>query len=471
MNKPHRFAFSLLVALCVPTLQLHATPVELTLKSFIQRATQTDVVFEAILADQMAIQYRRDALLPDSDIILSLKHQYNFYIDQDRGNPEASLSLSKLFPLSGTDISLSYSKSSSIITTTDEAGLQLLVSQPIAKNAFGKGTRLLDQAIGVQNDILRHQIIEAYEDYLAGLSTIYYNWYSAYENLRLGRASLQSSEKLLENILARQRQKIALPIDVNKMRLLLIGKRENLVVLQEIHDTLANLINKSIGHPGGELIPVKPELPVAGVNFNADYNTFTQTSRTYRILRLLEQEGTLEVKKAADDLLPSTNLLLGYKLEGEDWGIRDREASYFAGISISWPLGRRVDTAKYKLAQIEHKKTVLSNRNKYEELHTNLKNLYLQIQREQKLIDIAAEKIKLAAAILRDEAENYSFGKVSLNDYLTAVNQLDQNRFNLVEHSVRLNKLSVEWLRLTDRLVDESVLENRKPQAPVNLPH
>jgi len=432
----------------------------LSLKDFIQRATKNDIAFEAILIDQLPLQYRRDALLPDSDVILSVKHQYNFYLDQDRTNPESTLSLSKLFSTTGTDVSLSYSKSSSALTETDDSSLQFLISQPIAKNAFGKGYRLRDQIIGIENDVSRYQIVEAYEDYLASLTAAYYNWYSAYENLKVGQTSYTSNQKLMDNILDRQRQKIALPIDVNKMELLLIGKKENTIVLQEIYDSISNLIFKAIRHKRATpYIPVNPDSPARGVAFDQDYEQFTQNSRTYRILRLLEQQGTMEVKKTADDLLPSTNLLLGYQLDGQDWGIRDQERSYFAGISLRWPIGRSVDTAKHKIAQIEHKKTVLSNQNKYEELHTNLKNLFLQIRREQKLITVSEKKIKLAESILKDEAENYSFGKVSLNDYLVAVNRVDENRFNHTERTVQLNKLLVEWLRLTDQLVGEEVLD------------
>lgn len=434
---------------------------KLTLKEFIQRATTNDVTFEAILIDQLPLQYRRDLLLPDRDVIMDVKYQHNFYLNQDRNNPEAILSLTKLFPYNGTEVSLSYSKSSSATIITDTSTLQFLISQPIAKNAFGKGTRLLDEIIGIENDISRYQIVEAYEDYLASLTAAYYNWYSAYENLRVGQASYKSNQKLMANILERQRQKIALPIDVNKMRLLLVGKNENVIILREIYDTYSNLIFKAIRHKASTpYIPTKPEQPASTVQFEQDYAQFTQNSRTYKALRLLEQQGTLEVKKAADDLLPSTNLLLGYKLDGQDWGIRNEEDSYFAGISLHWPIGQTTDRAKHRIVQIEHKKTVLSNQNKYEELRTNLKNLSLQIIREQELISISQKKIKLAEAILRDEAENYSFGKVTLNDYIDAVNRVDENRFSHTEHTVQLNKLLVEWLRLTDRLVDEKILDN-----------
>lgn len=433
----------------------------LALKEFIQQATQNDVTFETILIDQLTLKYRRDILLPDSDIIMDVKYKHHFYLNQNKNKPEASISLSKLFPYNGTQLSLSYNKTASGLTTSDPSNLQFLITQPIAQNAFGKGTELQDEIIGIENDIRRYQIVEAYEDYLASLTVAYYNWYSAYENLKVGQSSYQSNQKLMANILERQKQKIALPVDVNKMQLLLIGKKENIIVLQEIYDTYSNLIFKAIRYKGiTPYIPATPERPASTIQFAADYKNFTDNSRTYQTLNLLERQGTLQVEKAADNLLPSTNLLLGYQLDGQEWAIKDQERSYFAGISVRWPIGRSVDKAKQSIAQIEHKKTMLSNQNKYEDLHTNLKNIYLQIKREQKLISIADKKISLAESVLKDEAENYSYGKITLNDYIIAVNRVDENQFSYTEHSVQLNKLLVEWLRLTDQLVNENVLSN-----------
>lgn len=438
------------------------SPTVLTLKAFIEQVTRNDLGFETILIDQLSLKHRRDILLPDSDIIMDVKTQYYFYLDQDRKNPETTLSLSKLFPYNGTQLSLSYSKTPSTFSSSESSSLQFLISQPIAKNAFGKSTRLQNKIIGIENDISRYQIVEAYEDYLASLTAVYYDWYTAYENLKVSEASYQSNQKLMENILDRQRQKIALPIDVNKMELLLIGKKENVIVLQEIYGNYSNLIFKAIRHKGTILYtPEEPNRPTTQVQFERDYANFTQSSRTYRALALLEKQGTLEVKKAADDLLPSTNLLLGYKQDAQNPGAGSDGRSYFAGIELRWPIGRSVDKAKKRVAQIEHRKTVLANQDKYEDLRTNLKNLYQQIQREKTLVEVSQKKIKLAEAILGDEAENYSFGKVTLNDYLAAVNLADDTRFSYTEHSAQLNKLLVEWLRLTDQLVNEKqVLSN-----------
>ncbi|MDH5393312.1 MAG: TolC family protein [Gammaproteobacteria bacterium] len=440
-------------------------PPTLSLKRFIQQASLNDITFESILIDQLPLQYKRDTLLPDSDIFMDVKYQHNFYLDQDRDKPEASLSLSKLFPYNGTELSLSYARSSSVSSNAEDAGLSFSISQAIANNAFGKATRMLDKIIGLENDISRYQIVEAYEDYLASLTLAYYNWYSAYENLRVGQSSLRSSQKLMDNILERQRQNIALPIDVNKMKLLLIGKQENIIVLEQVYHTYANLIFKAIGHQGAAAyVPVKPAAPTAEIAFDNEYQAFTQGSRTYRMLNMLQQQGKLAVEKAADELLPSTRLLLGYTLQGQDWALQDQQDNLYAAFNFSLPIGNRISKAKKQLAEIELRKTRLANTNKYKELQINLKNLFLQIQHQQQLIAVSNKKIKLAEDILEDEAENYSFGKVTLNDYIAAVNNLDENRFSHTAHSVQLNKLLIEWLRLTDQLVSENVLSStQKP--------
>lgn len=440
-------------------------PKPLGLKQFIEKAAANDKQFEAILIEQLGLQYRRDLLLPDSDFIFDIKYQHNFYLDQDRDNPEASIALSKLFTDSGTELSLSYGKDSSVFSNSEASSLEVLVSQPIANNAFGKANQLQERIIGIENSVSRYQVIEAYEDYLASLTTIYYNWYSAYQNLELGKRSLRSNQKLMDNILARQRQNIALPVDVNKMRLLLLGREESLVSLQEVYDTYSNLVHRSIAvSDSTAFIPLAPSNAMKLSALDNDIDSLVKNGRSFQVFNLLAQQGSLEVEQVADELMPSTRLLFGYRLDGEEWAIDNQQDNLFAGITLSWPLGHTVNNAKKQLAQIAQRKTEISNASKLDELKTSLKNIALQIRRQQKLLDIAGKKITLSEAVLKDEAENYSFGKISLNDYITAVNRVDESRFSFTAHKVELNKLMVEWLRLSDQLVDESVLKTPASQ-------
>ncbi|MFC2061223.1 TolC family protein [Elusimicrobiota bacterium] len=437
----------------------------LAIEEFIETAVEKDAVLEEILIEELALKYQKHLKLPAGDLLLSVKSQYEFFLSQERSDPRAAISLSKLFPYSGTDISAEYMASPLVASDGNNSEISFLISQPIAKNAFGKATKLHDKIIGLETDIAEHQIIEAYEDYLANITVLYYNWYSAYEDLNIGESSYQQSLKLLENIEQRKKNNIALPVDVNKIKVQTLTKKENLIELQEKHESIFNRIKQTIRYEGKDrLQPVDPVMHNSmEISFDVEYDKFRKESRTYRMLGLLEEKSLLQVKKNADDLLPSTNLLLGYQIEGEDFTVKDGDDLLYAGLSVIWPFPGQRENAAYETAEITDRKVRLSNNNKYIQLRTDLKNLFIKIEREKKLISIAEEKIALAESILEDETKNYTYGKVSLNDFIDAVNRVDENRFRKILHSVQMKVLVTEWLRITDRLISRKDIK-KTPQ-------
>ncbi|MCK4936530.1 MAG: hypothetical protein KAR84_06730 [Elusimicrobiales bacterium] len=199
----------------------------LTMEEFIKTAVKNDESFEEILAAQLALKYSKDLALPAKDLILSVKGQNEFYINQDRSDPGIAVSLSKLFPYAGSEISAEYSATPYSNSKGVSSAISFYFSQPIAKNAFGKAVGLQDKITGVETKIAAYQITEAYEDYLASIIVVYYNWYSAFENLKIGNSSYEQSMKLLENIKKRRKSSVALAIDVNKVKIQVLGKKEN----------------------------------------------------------------------------------------------------------------------------------------------------------------------------------------------------------------------------------------------------
>ena len=339
------------ILLCIPlasisTAQLLNTPVEkfddsriITIDEFIKLATKNDTEFEKILIDELPLQYRKDLNLPARDIILEVKALYDLYLSQDnREEPETTVSLTKLFPYSGTELMVGYKSVSSFTSSVNSSEFTFNISQPIAENAFGRATRLRDKIIGVEIDVIKHQVVEAYEDYLAMVMVAYFNWYEAYENLKIGESSYEENLKLMDNIKERQKSSIALPNDVNKINLQVLAKKETLVGLQDKYRQALNFIKKAMRYSGNEeIVPQKPNIyEDLDILFDSDFEDFRKTSRTYDILKLLEDKSSFEVDKNADDLLPSINLLIGYKVDGDDHEIRNEEILVFAGISMNW---------------------------------------------------------------------------------------------------------------------------------------
>lgn len=427
----------------------------LSLDEFIRLAATRNTVFEAILIDELILKYQKDLRLPPDDLILSVKQQYEVYFSQGREDSATSIGLSQLFPHQGTEVSLSYDVGSSLNSADSIGELSLSISQPIARNAFGRSTKLLDKIVGLEVDIARHQIVEAYEDYFAAITAVYYTWYEDYANLGIGQSSYSENLKLLDNIKKRRARKIAVAIDVNKVELQVLSKKERVIELEEKLKSSLNVIQTIIRQKEDErLIPVKPKLPTSLAKpFDSLYKEFSNASRTFQVLKILEQKSALQVARDADDLLPSINVIAGYEVRGKDYNIENSDDFFYAGVSVEWPFTNKVESAEHQVSKILADKSQLTTQNTYFRLYTQLNNLYLQIEREGRLIKIAEKKIRLARAVLKDETDNYSYGKVTLNEYIQAVNFLDNNRFNKVLHESLRNKLLNEWQRLTDQLV------------------
>jgi hypothetical protein len=434
---------------------------QLGVDDFIRLAAARDTVFETILIDELVVNYQKDLRMPADDLILSVKQQYEFFIDQDRDAPDTEITLNRLFPGSGTEVALSYELEASIASPVKASRLSFNVSQPIARNAFGRSTKLLDKIVGLEMDVARHQIVEAYEDYLAAITAAYYNWYEDYQNLEISRSSYGENLKLLDDIRKRQARSIALPIDVNKVELQVLAKNESVLELEEKLKTSLNLIRTVVRYEGNEqLVPIEPASPVSlAGSFEKLFDQFTKESRTFKILKKLEEKSSLQVERDADDLFPSINLVAGYRILGEDYNVEKSSDVISAGVAFKFPFGNQVEKAEHEVSKVLADKSKLETQNTYYRLYAQLASLYLQIERESKLIKIADEMISLARAIVKDETENYSLGKVTLNDYIQAVNVLDSNRFNKVFHASLHRKLLVEWLRLEDRLVSRKEIQ------------
>ncbi len=441
--------------------EMPAPAKKLSVDEFTRLAAEKDTKFETILINELIVNYQKDLKLPADDLILSIKQEYEFFIEQGRDSPNTEISLSRLFPASGTEVDLSYEVGASIDSSTRAGSLAFNISQPIARNAFGRSTKLLDKIVGLEMAVARHQIVEAYEDYLAAITVAYYTWQEDYENLNISRSSYTENLKLLDDIRKRQAQNIALPIDVNKVELQVLAKKERVFDLEEKLKSSLNLIKTIIRHEGKEdLVPVKPVSSVSPKGaFEELFDKFTRESRTFAILKKLEEKSSLQVARDADDLFPSISLVAGYEVQGDDYELGSSSDLLYGGVSLEWPFGNRVEKAEHEVSKVLADRSKLETQNTYYRLYAQLVGLYLRIERERKLIRIADEKIDLSRAIVKDETENYSFGRVTLNDFIQAVNRLDSNRFNKILHESLHKKLLVEWLRLMDQLVSRKDIQ------------
>lgn len=438
----------------------------ISLETFIRTACGNDKNFQLILIDELSLKYKKRLELPSRDLVLSAAGQYNLKLSGEGGDgPGGSVGLSKLFPLSGTETSTEFSISPARTGSGYSSSFSALVSQPIARNAFGRSTRMHDRIIGLENRISRYQVIEAYEDYLATVIGLFYQWYADDALYRAARRAWEENTRLLANTRRRFRNRIAHRIDVDRIALQTVTSREVMETRLMQFKASRDLVYQALGYrEKEELKPSFTPMRVAMTgDFFLDYQRHAAPGRTLKILDLMVKKGRLEVARAADDLLPSTSLMGGYSFDRTILGGRTyAQHLVYGGLQFNFPVTREKEKATLTIQRIEQRKNLLRKGDTAERIKSDLKILHRKILQEKKFIESARKRLALARRIAVEERRRYLQARSPLKDLIDARNILEESRLSLVTHRTASSTLQLEWLRLTDGLVEGKNLKKTR---------
>lgn len=463
----------------------------LVMSSFIKKAAENDPYFKEILFSRLYLKYNKALNLPVSDIILGITSQYNLIIRKTSnslfssennidnslesalilselekrserivfsGGSEGNISLSKLFPSTGTEFSMNYSVNRLFLSSGpfNRSSFSIQISQNIARNAFGRITRKQSHIIGIETELARYQAIEAYEEYLASLMALYLDWYSTYENIKAAQSISDYAKSLHALVKRKRRYRIALAEDVYKIHLQELTAKETLVTLKDKYRSLLNDISETAGLKDKSIIPKNPRIENIDEFFTEEeIAKRINNSRTLKMLNLLNKKGILTTQIAKHNLLPSASFFTGYAMLGRNYTIESPDRKVYAGLSLELSFGKQKEKAAYAVAQLDLKNEKIKKENSLLLFRKNLFKLYSELQREKELIDLFSTKLDLAKKILKAERQNYNIGKATLNELITAQNNVVSNQYDNIYHKIYYQKLLLEWRRLTDTLIQK----------------
>ncbi len=434
----------------------------LSLPLFLNKAISHDPSFPVLLSDELYLKFQKDLLLPAGDIVLGVSAQYDLFLpleeNQDGVTPwEGSISLSKLFPSSGTKVEAAYSNS--LFSTGSGAyhrsSAGVMVSQPIVQNAFGVLTRMQENKIEIDENIVRYRVVEAYEEYMASLIEIYIEWYLVTENAGIARNNLKHNRDLATLVMRKRRYGIARPEDVYRMELEVIQSQES---LEELESQLLHFENKirrltGIAQENG-IIPEKPTMVISAASPNTA-ESILQKSRTFRILKDAEKSAAVNLDIAGRSILPEVNLFMGYKAIGRDYNIQDRTENAYAGVSGQYNFGHAKENADEEIKGIDLKRARLETRRTLFNLEIYASELESAIRLQETHIARAKDRLSLSEKILAAETNNYSIGKKSLNDLILARKSVETARYDIVNMEMSRQILILERQKTLDLLVDK----------------
>lgn len=437
-----------LVGVTMSSSSIQASDKQLSLDEFITKATQRDLKFHALLLERYSFTYQEALNVAVPELLLSGGSDYK--IQSGSSFNDSAIRLFQTLPKWGQTYSASYTLSDG---NNANALTSFTFSQDIARNAFGKAIGLDSQIQSIKTEIAKHQLIEAYEDYMAELISLYYTWLRQYEGLLLARSSYKENEKVLESIVNRKKRKIANDTDVNKLKLQMLTKQEQVIRFEINYQETTHQIQRVI-----HLLPIDTVYPNTDIVLDAlptelsnELVGIKRKSRTFIILNQITNQTTLEENRALQELLPSVQLSASIANRAETYGL--------IGARIEFPLANTHAKATHEIAKLNAQKSGLEVKTEIDKLLTTFRNIHVALNTQKKLIEVATKKRKLAYKILNEESENYSFGKITLNDYIVAVNRYDTARFDEIDRQITYQQLSIEWKRLTDQLITESLDE------------
>lgn len=439
-----------------------------SLEHFIESSCRHDTAFQEILIDELRLRYSEVLALPSSDLLFTIGGEYGVTFSGAQ-QPEVSVSLGKLFPFKGSSLQLSMS-SSPIRTTERRNELDLIYSVDLIRNAFGRSQRMLAHIVGIENQVARYQILQAYETYLVALIQAYYSWMRGHGELLAAQASLVEANKLLDNIRKKKSRYIAYQVDVDKASLQVVNKEERLRQARAAFATATIRVSYSMGKPLDAMLI--PDTTGAYMSLTTDAETRLaalpfDSTRTGRIYSALYIRDSLAIARAVDNVLPYLSAYGGLGVSDDNGDIADN-TRIMAGVNVSFPLKRVRENALVDIARIDQRQTYLHARSLRGTMNMLFAQLSSSIESQKKAVSLAEQRLELAQSIHDAEAEDYIYGRTRLNDLIQALNTLQANRLLTVNSRIDLARMRLEALELLDQLVTETNIDSLRLNLEFN---
>lgn len=431
---------------------VYAQPEELTLVDFLKEAKKVNITFQQILIDELQVSFNQRIGLSAADIILSAQGDLVLNTDDGELSANESIGLSQLFPDTGTSWSLSIDNNHSLERSGMYTSFTALISQPLIRNAMGRLHHLQKKQIQINDEMLILQIREAYEDHMASLISLYYDWLLTYVIVDSTRISLIENQKLLRDIQDRYNNKIALLKDVNRIMLQVIEKKEQLITAQKDYANITNQIANALNIQ--QLNKYRPSLVSNSLykKKNEDINIIIQKTRQQQINDYLLESNKINNSILKADSLPQLDLFAQLnRLESKQTNSTTTELNI--GLSFESNLFQTQKKAEIEKSGWQMEKNRLVNQNKISDLHLRLSQLQENINYYQQVISSTQEKIELSKNIVLEENREYRIGKVSLDQLIRSKDQHDSYLTQLDIYKIKLETNKIEWLRLSDKLL------------------
>ena len=394
-------------------------------------------------------------------------------IDPDLGLPatmsstvDASAALSQRL-LTGTQFSLglnnNHFNTDPAITALNPAytsDATLAVRQPLLK---GFGTRINSQVIR-RAELGLNVADSNYEsralDVIQGTENAYYLVTGARDQLQVFRSSLQLSQALLSEAQSRRTAGMATGLDVLQAEVGVANARRSVLEAQRTvrssEDALTALIGRfQFDTPLGAT-RADEDASEAPPTIAASYRLATERYPALRNARTTLEIAQLDVAFARNDLLPSVDLDLALGFNGGDStrrgsfsGITEPDGhNWQAGISITYPLGRVAEKARFRQSRYALTQAELREKQLEQDVLVAVRNAVRDVETSRETVTIATQAADLAQRQYEAETDRFRAGLSTSRRVLEAQTDLESARVGSLQAKLDLQTARASLRRL-----------------------
>lgn len=420
---------------------------------FLELAKENDPNLSLIMADKERTKFLVDLGLPARQLLLQAQSEYGVSVKDKQTTNRNSANLSRNFLETGTVVSVGYTNND-LADRTEEV-TEFTLTQALYRNLFGRYTRLQKKSLEDEAYSLSLQVVDTYENYLSQLGSLYLDYAQAWHNVDLAKRILAETEALQKNVEKMKKNNIASATDVDRAKLQVALRKEDLVNLESQLESLGARLIAAANLPQTIVRPNLDSFTVMLKSLQVEGIAYEEL-RVAKIAESNEQAADKRLKLSASLNDPALNLVLGHKIdESSRFGTSVNREEQVIGLQLEIPFGNTRNNALEKEAALEKLKSGIRKFGQKRDSMQRFQVLRVQLKNAKEVMELNQRKLSLSQKVYEGDLRRYQYGNLALDRLIEAKNAFSLHRYQLFASAANYYKIALSWLDISDRLVEK----------------
>lgn len=420
---------------------------------FLGLARQNDPNLSMIMADKERTKFLVDLGLPARQLLLQAQSEYGVSVTDNQTTNRNSAVLTKNFIETGTSVSVGYTKND--LADRSEEVTEIRLEQSLYRNLFGKYTRLEKGALEDEAKNIGMQVVDTYENYLSELGALYLDYAQAWHNVDLAKKIYKETVSMRNNVRKMKKNNIASQTDLDRAQLQLALRKEDVVSLESQLEALGARLVAAANLPKTIVRPDLDSFKVMLANLKVDGISYEEL-RIAKIAALNKDiaEKRVTLAKGLND--PALNLVAGYNIdESSRFGTLVNREEQIIGLQLELPFGDSRNEARLQEANLNKLKSGIREFGLKRESMQRFQVVKVRLKNAEKVMKLNQQKVALSKKVYQGDLQRFQYGNLPLDRLIDAKNAYSLHRYQLFASSASYYKLALQWLDLSDRLVEK----------------